>query len=86
MQHVLQMDGLSVSDFDLAKSLLAWGKFQVQNMEAGREDLQQVLRSSSDLLKKFDLTPGNFAQLCQMGLDQVLSNKEKYEMFMQCSA
>jgi len=85
VQHVLQMDGLSVSDFELAKALLAWGKFQVQNIEVGREDLQKALGPSSDLFKKFDLTPRNFAQLCQMGLDQVLSDKEKYEIFMQLS-
>jgi hypothetical protein len=86
VKEVLQIGGLRVHGFNLVRALLSWSQHQAKKGAGAEAELLKAVGLNFNLLTSMDLYPEDFAQLCRMGLDQVFSSSDKYNIFMELSS
>ena len=80
----LKLECLNISEADLVRALIRWGKFQLQTQDIGNLNAQLRSKILPGLHQiRFDsLTLKEFAQLCKEELGTLLTGDEKSSIFV----
>jgi hypothetical protein len=79
----LKMEWLNISEADLVRSLMKWGKFQLQQVESDTtENLRSKILPGLRHIRFDSLTQHEIAQLCKEEFETVLTGDEKCAILM----
>jgi hypothetical protein len=77
MLEFLKMEFLSISETDLVRALIRWGKYQLQQQNPPEETLRDKILPGIREINFRSMHPNGFAKLCTEEFGELLSEDEK---------